>query len=120
MATLPVDLGDQVAIQLEGLALSEASMRTSFIWAGDEYPCVGGPEFGGKKIGEGGWRLTAKLKIKVRIEVFPDGVGIPQEKQTIGYKRNASAEPKTYRIDSVTNYYGAILEMDCNDPAEGA
>ncbi len=116
----PTDLGDVVAIQLESLALSESSMRTSFIWAGTEYPCTGGPEFGGKKISEGGWRLHARLKIKVRVEVFPDGVGIPQEKQTILYKRNNSAEPKKYRIDDVTNFYGAILELNCNDPSEGA
>jgi hypothetical protein len=116
----PTDLGDVVALQLESLALSESSMRTSVLWAGDEYPCVGGPEFGGKRIGDGGWRLHAKLKIKVRVEVFPAGIGIPQEKQLIQYKRNASAEPRTYRIDAITNFYGAILELECVDPHEGA
>lgn len=116
----PVDLGDVVRIQLEGLLLSEASMRTSIIWAGEEYPCVGGAEFGGKKITDGGWRMHARLKIKVRVEVFPDGINIPQEKQRIFYKRNASAEPKEYLIDDITNYYGAILELNCCHPNEGA
>jgi hypothetical protein len=116
----PVDLGDTVALMLESLALSEASMRTTFDWAGETYPCTGGPEFGGKRIEAGGFRLHATLRIKVRMEVFPDGVDIPQEKQTILYRRNASADPKKYRIDSVTNFYGAILQLDCNSPDEGA
>jgi hypothetical protein len=115
-----VDQGVIVEIMLEGLLLSEASLRCSIIWAGAEYPCSGGPEIGGKKLDEGGFRLQANLKIKVRVEVFPDGVSIPQEKQTILYKRNASAVPKRYRIDSITNYYGAYLLLECNDPAAGA
>ncbi len=114
------DLGDTVALMLESLALSESSMRCSFDWAGTNYPCTGGPEYGGKRITEGGWRLHARLQIKVRIELFPDGISIPQEKQTILYRRNASADPKKYRIDSTTNLYGAILVLDCNDPSEGA
>ena len=114
------DLGDTVALMLESLALSEATMRCSFIWAGDEYPCVGGPEFGGKKMEHGGSRLRAKLTIKVRVEVFPDGVGIPKEQQTIQYKRNASADPKQYRIEAVTNAYGAWLELHCEDPNQAA
>lgn len=116
----PVDLGDIVRIQLEGLALSESSMRTSLIWAGEEYPCTGGPEYSAKKVSEGGWRLGARLKIKVRVEVFPDGVSIPQNKQTIFYKRNASADPKEYLIDDITNHYGAILELNCVHPNEGS
>jgi len=120
MAQQAVDLGDIVAIQLESLVLSESSMRTSFIWASVEYPCTGGPEFGGKTINDGGWRVSARLKIKVRVEVFPDGIDIPKEQEFIYYKRNASAEPKKYRIDAVTNYFGAILELNCNDPNEGA
>lgn len=116
----PTDLGDVVALQLESLTLSESSMRTSFDWAGGNWPCVGGPEFGGKRIGDGGWRLHAKLRIKVRVSVFPTGVGIPKEKQEIKYRRNASADPKPYRIDAITNYYGAILELECCDPNEGA
>src|SRR6266850_1303047 len=119
MATA-TDLGDVVALMLQSLALNEASMRCSFIWAGTEWPCSGGPEFGGKKLEAGGNRLKAKLTIKVRVEIFPDGIDIPQEHQTIQYKRNASAIPKTYRIEAVTNSYGAWLEIHCEDPNAGA
>jgi hypothetical protein len=116
----PVDLGDTVALMLESLALSEASMRTSFDWAGENYPCTGGPEFGGKRISDGGWRVQAKVKLKVRVEVFPSGIDIPQEKQTIKYRRNFTADPVTYRIDAITNFYGAILELELNGVNEGA
>src|SRR5205814_9328678 len=102
MATA-TDLGDTVALMLESLALSEATMRCSRIWAGDEYPCVGGPEFGGKKMESGGSRVRAKRTIKVRVEVSPDGVGIPKEQQTSHYKRSASAAPKPQRLEAVTN-----------------
>jgi len=114
------DEGIFVEVMLEGLLLSESSLRCSIIWAGEEYPCTGGPEVGGKKLDEGGFRLQANLKLKVRVEVFPDGVSIPQEKQTLHYKRNSSAVPKKYRIDSITNYYGAYLLLECNDPSAGA
>jgi len=120
MAHDPVDLGDSVALMLEGLVLSEASMRCVIIWGGEEYPCTGGPELGGKRIDEGGFRLQARLKVKVRVEVFPEGVGLPTEKQTILYKRSSTSEPKRYRIDSITNYFDAFLELECNDPNEGA
>jgi len=115
-----VDLGETVALMLEGLALSENSLRCSIIWAGEEYPCTGGPEFGGKRIEAGGFRLNASVQIKVRTEVFPTGAGFPQEKQTIQYKRAATATPKTYRIDSIRNYYDAFLLLECNDPNQGA
>lgn len=105
---------------LESLALSEVSMRTSFDWAGANYPCTGGPEFGGKRIADGGWRMQAKVRLKVRCEVFPSGLDMPQEKQTIQYRRNYSADPVTYRIDAITNFYGAILELECNGEHEGA
>lgn len=120
MAVDPIDLGESIALQLEGIAAAEATMRCSIIWGGTEYPCCGGPEFGGKKVEAGGMRVSAKLRIKVRVEVFPDGIGIPQENQTLFYKRNFSAEPKKYRIDNVTNFFGAFLQLDCEDPNQGA
>ena len=114
------NLGEQVALMLEGLALSEETMRCSIIWAGTEYPCVGGPEFGGKRLDQGGFRLHAKCKIKIRNEVFSEGSGLPAEKQLIQYKRNASAEPRTFRIAAITQYYGAFMEFELEDPNEGA
>jgi hypothetical protein len=115
----PTDLGDVVALQLESLALSESSMRTSFDWAGENYTCSGGPEYGGKRLGDGGWRMNARLRIKVRVEIFPDGVSIPKEKQIIYYHRNFTADPKPYRIDALTNCFGAWLELECIHPDEG-
>jgi len=115
-----VDLGDQVAIMLESLQSSEASLRCSFTWAGDEYPCSAGPEKDGMRLDEGGYRQVRSVQIKVRVELFPDGVGIPQKKQTVLYKRNYTATPVAYRITSITNYYGAVLELNCEDPNASA
>ena len=115
-----VDLGSQVEIMLEGLALSESSLRCSFTWAGDDYPCTGSPEKSGKRLDQGGYRVSSSLTIKARIIVFPSGIGIPKEGQTILYKRNASAEPVKYRIVGITNYYGAVLEMECDSPDKSA
>ena len=114
------DLGDSVGAMLEGLAMSERSMRCSIIWAGEEYPVTGGPELGGKRMDEGGFRLSSNVKIKLRTVLLNPGSGRPQEKQTILYKRSANSEPKKYRIDAITNYYDAFLLLECNDPAQGA
>lgn len=114
------DLGDTVALMLEGLELSEQSMRCVIIWAGEEYPVTGGPEFGGKRIDEGGYRMHATLKIKVRLAVFPDGVDRPQEKQTLLYRRSLTSVARRFRIEAITNYYDAFLELQCVDPNEGA
>ncbi len=120
----PTDLGEIVAIMLESMALSEESLRCTLTWAGDEYPCSAGPEIGGKLLDEGGFtpsmRVKPRVQIKVRVEVFPEGVGIPQEKQTILYKRSANSTPIKYRIDAITNFYDSALQLDCNLPSEGA
>jgi hypothetical protein len=115
-----VDLGDQVVFMLESLALSEASLRCTFEWAGDEYACTAGPEKDGMRLDEGGYRQVRSVQIKVRTELFPTGVGVPQKKQTILYKKNASATPKQYRITSITDYYGAVMELNCEDPNASA
>lgn len=124
MAGIPWDqligLPDWVQMQLEGIAMAEVGMHCTMDWAGiADIPCVGGPEFGGKRIDEGGWRPNASLKIKVRCALFPAGVGLPQEKQTIMYKRATNSTPKKYRIDSITNYYDAWLLLECQDPSQG-
>lgn len=103
----------------EGLALSEASLRCTIEWAGDEYPCVGGPEYGKRLLGEGGFEIKANVKIKVRTEVFPSGVGFPQEKQSIIYKPTPNSTPRTYKIDSITNWWDTVLELVCVDPRMG-
>jgi hypothetical protein len=114
------DLGDTVALMLESLALSESSLRCTLTWAGAEYPCTAGPAYRGKRIDEGGWRAHAQLKVKVRTVLFPEGVGFPQEKQTVQVKLSANGEARRYRIDAVTNYYDAVLLLECEDPAQGA
>ena len=95
-------------------------MRCSIIWAGDTYPVTGGPEYGGKKMENGGNRILARTVVKLRVEVLPDGIGIPKEDQTLQYFRNASAEPRTYRIEAVTNCFGAWLELHLEDPHRAA
>lgn len=105
---------------LEGLALSEQSLRCTMVWAGQEYPCTGGPEYGSRTLDEGGFKIKANVKIKVRTEVFPAGVGFPQEKQTIQYKPSANSTPRIYKIDSIVNFYDAVLELVCVDPRMGA
>lgn len=120
MPASPEDLGAVVELLLEGILLSEASLRCSFFWAGSEYPCAGGPEYGGIRLDKGGFRSVAQLTLKVRRVLFPEGAGQPKPKQSIFYKRNASAEPKKYVIDSITDFYGAVLELKCEDPNQGA
>ncbi len=115
-----VDQGVIVDVMLQGLLLTEQSLRCTITWAGADYPVSGGPEVGGKKLDEGGFRLEANLKLKLRLSLLPEGIGIPQEKQTLLYKRNATADPKRYRIDAITNFYGAYLQLDCIDPTSGA
>lgn len=114
------DLGDLVALMLESLLLSEASLRCEIVWAGDTYPCTASPEKDGMRIDEGGYRPVRSVIIKVRTELFPSGVGLPAKKQTLQYRKNATADLKTYRISEITDYYGAILEMRCEDPNASA
>lgn len=115
-----VDLGEVVEMMTTGLALSESSLRCTLTWAGDEYPCVGGPERSGKRLDQGGYRVSSALTIKVRTVWFPSGVGLPKEGQTIMYKRNATAEPKKYRIVGITDHWGAVLELECDSPEKSA
>jgi hypothetical protein len=105
---------------LDGLFLSEESLRCTITWAGQEYPCTGGPEYGGMRLDEGGFKVRTNVKIKVRTVVFPYGLGFPQEHQTIQYKPSANSEARTYRIESINNYYDAVLELQCVDPRLGA
>ena len=104
----------------ESLAMSEASLRCSFSWAGDWYACTGGPEKDSMRLDEGGYRQVRSVSIKVRTVLLPYGVGLPKKKQTIQYKKNASADPVTYRIASITDYWGAVMELNCEDPNASA
>lgn len=110
------DLGDQVALMLESLLLGEASLRCTMTWAGAEYPCTAGPERDSTKLDDGGYRQVRSVQIKVRTEVFPSGSDVPKKKQTVLYKKNATADGVTYRIIGITDYYGAVMELNCEDP----
>lgn len=114
------DAGERVALMLEALALDEASLDCSFTWAGGDIPCTAGGEYDSQILDEGGMRSVTKLQIKVRTSELPDGAGDPKKGHTILYKRNSSADPKQYRIDGVTNYYGAWLELNCVSPNRAA
>jgi hypothetical protein len=116
----PVDQGQTVELMLEGLVLSEESLRCSINWAGQDYPCTSGPEYGARTIDEGGFKVRSHVKVKVRTSVFDRSIGFPQEKQTITYTPSVNSTPRTYRIDSITNYYDAVLELVCVDPRLGA
>lgn len=107
---------------LESLALSEASLRCTLNWAGDEYPCTGSYESDEDRLDSvgGGFKTVTEVFIKVRTEVFPSGTDVPRRGQTITYKKNASADPKTYRITKIKDYYGAIMELQCESPSKGA
>lgn len=124
MALLPnpnLGLPEWVMLHLDGLRMQEQGMGTTFDWGGlVKIPCVAGPEMGGKRISEGGFRLQANLRIMVRASNFPAGVGLPQEKQTIMFRRSPASDAKKLRIDGINNYYDAWLELDCQDPSAGA
>ena len=109
------DPGDVVSLMLDGLGISESSSRASIIWAGSEYRCTAGPEFDTERLDEGGFKITRNVNVTVRVSVFPDGGGLPQKGHSIQYVRTTDADPKSYRIKSITNYYGAILELHCED-----
>lgn len=115
---LPAD--NPLDLALQGLMVSEENIGATIEWNGETYPCTGGPEFGGKMIDEGGFRLNAKVRITVRCEIFNDLNSLPQEKQTILYTRSPNSSAKRYRIDAITNFADAYLELNCNDPAQGA
>jgi hypothetical protein len=101
-----------------GQVMLEDDIGATITWAGASYPCSAGPEFGGKKIDEGGFRMQAAVKIRVRIELFLSGR--PQEKQTVMFSAKAGATARKYRIDSITNQHETLLVLECNDPAQGA
>jgi hypothetical protein len=107
-------------MKLDGMMLTELSLRCSIIWAGQEYPCSALPERDGQRLDEGGVRQVRSVQIEVRVTVFPDGIGIPMKGQTILYKKNAGATPRKYRIIEVIDYYGSALSLLCEDPNKSA
>ena len=105
---------------LDGLLQAEEASGATLSWAGQKYPCTGGAEFGGKQLDLGGFKLKAEVTVVVRTAVFPAGVGLPQEKQTLLYSSAPGLPGRKLRIDSVTPWQGAMLVLECNDPNRGA
>ncbi len=104
---------------IDGLMEVEEVVGATITWAGTTYPCSHGTVVGGKLLGEGGYRTTAAVTLAVRTSLF-SGQGLPASKQTISYKNNPDATAVTLNINSITNIYGEILTMECDDPNQGA
>lgn len=105
-----------VDLQLAGLLALESATSTSFTWAGEEYPCTASPERDGQRLDDGGFKQVRRLTIAVRTSLFSDSSGMPKKGHTIEFKRNPDAEPRAYKIKEVTDYYGASMELHCEDP----
>jgi hypothetical protein len=92
----------------------------SINWAGADFPCSAGPEMGGKMLGMGGYRVTAQETIVVRNAVFPEGTGLPLEKQLLSFTSAPGEAAKALRIDSLTGFRGAFLVLECNGRDQAA
>ena len=113
-------MNEVTEILLEGLKERESQIGSALIWAGKRLPCSGGAELGGKLLQAGGYRVTAAVPLVLRLAVLPDGIGRPQEKQTLSYFSVPGAAGRSLRIDSVTVLYDAVLVLECEDPRQGA
>lgn len=103
-------------MRLESLVLSEQSMRCSFEWNDvEDIACVGKPEFYGKVLDIGGWVQKRQVSIEFRLELLPDGVGLPVPNDEILYKNSAGATAVKYKIKSLKNWYNATMELECED-----
>jgi len=116
MTQTPSRLGRELA---RGMRYLERQARSSFDWAGQTYPCVAGPEYGGKILGSGGYRITADETLFIRLAVL-GGVDPPTEKQLITFRTDAYSQSKTVRIDNVTLIGNAILVCQCSAQHQGA
>ena len=117
------DVFTKHAASLASLEVYMGAGVGSFLWNSVDYPCLASGNKGGKLLGEGGYRVTAQIGIAVRSELFADGLidgAKPQEKQTIVFTSRTGAEPRTLRIDSITEISDKVMILDCNDPNEGA
>jgi hypothetical protein len=104
---------------LEGLASLEESSGATITWRDNDYPVAGGPELGGKLLGQGGYRVTAQVTIVVRVALFGSGAR-PVEKSEILYTSAEGADGRPLKIQSVNIFRNAFLVLECNDPNQGA
>lgn len=111
-------MNDLQSALTDGLKEREADSGATITWAGGIYPCSGGATVGGKTLEQGGFRMTATCTIVVRLAAL--GTSRPAEKQILLYKSSADDTGKTLRIDGVTSVLDAALQLECNDPNQGA
>lgn len=111
----PTNPGGVVSLMLDGLAVSNADSTATFTWAGSSYTCTAGPEFDEQNLDEGGFKTVRKLSIAVKVGDLPDGVGLPKKGHLIEYLPHPDADPRSYRIKQVTDFYGSILQLECED-----
>lgn len=111
----PANPGDVVALMLDGLDVSNGNSTAQFTWAGSTYTCTAGPEFDEQQLDEGGFKTVRKVVLAVKVGDLPDGVGIPKKGHTIEYMPHPDADPRTYRIKQITDFYGSILQLECHD-----
>jgi hypothetical protein len=97
----------------------ESQEGATLNWRGTNYPCVAGPDLGGKLLGSGGYRVSAQQILVLRLAVLPPGINLPEEKQTITYKQTPEAQPQTVRIEALNTVANALLVMECNNPNQG-
>lgn len=94
--------------------------RPTVIWNALTLPCLSGSEVDGKSLGDGGYKITADVRIHLRTELFA-GISRPKVKQTISYIPRAGAATVTLRIDEITNATGdSQIILGCNSPNQSA
>lgn len=103
---------------LDGLIEREEDIGATITWAGETYACSAGALVGGKTIEAGGFRCQNNLQIVVRTSLFASG--LPQEKQTLSYTAEPDAAAVTLRIDAITKIGSSALQLECNNPSQGA
>jgi hypothetical protein len=104
---------------IEGL-LERETEGSRLSWAGQNLPCSGGAEVGGKVLDLGGWRPNADATVVLRIGALADPGTRPQEKQLVTYTSRPGATAKNLRVDSATLFYNVVLVLECNDPNRAA
>jgi len=114
---------------MECLLEAEQELGATFTWpvaaAGADpaagaasYPCVGGAQFGGRRLDLGGYVQNADVTIVARLEVFGDGP-TPGEKQTLAFSQDGVMDGVRLRVESVT-VWRRMLVLGCNDPNRGS
>jgi len=103
---------------IEALLEREGSVGASIIFAGNPYPCCGGEATSGKTLDIGGWKPNADATLVLRLAVF-GGAPAPGLKDQVTYTSDPDAAPRQLRVESMKEFWGAVLVLACNDPSQG-